>query len=119
MESELKKAKIRQKKRLARVRKKVVRSKLMRLSINRSLKNVSGQIIDDREGKTIVGVSTLNKQVKPIASKEERAAKAGQMIAELALENGITKVVFDRGHYKFHGLIAAFADSARKAGLVF
>jgi len=119
MQSELKKAKIRQDRRKKRVRAPLIRSNRLRLSIDRSLNNVYGQIINDRESKTLLGVSTLNKELKSIKNKTEKAKKAGQMLAELAKKQGIDKVVFDRGYYTYHGRIAAFADGAREAGLVF
>lgn len=119
MQSELKKAKIRRSRRAKRVRKTLIRAERPRLSVNRSLTNLYGQIIDDRESKTVVGVSTACKELKSIKDRKERAKKAGEMLAKLCLEKGIDKVVFDRGYYKFHGRIAAFAEGARQAGLVF
>lgn len=119
MQSELKKAKIRQARRAQRIRKPLIHSARPRLSVNRSLTNLYAQIIDDRKGVTVVGLSTASKELKAIKSRKERAQKAGEMLAKLALEKGIDKVVFDRGHYKFHGRVAAFATGARQAGLIF
>ncbi len=119
MQSELKKAKVRQARRAQRIRKPLIKSDRPRLSVNRSLTAVYAQIIDDRESKTIVGISTASKELKGIKSRKERELKAGEMLAKLALEKGIDKVVFDRGHYKFHGRIATFAAGARQAGLIF
>ncbi|MCH9617001.1 MAG: 50S ribosomal protein L18 [Chlamydiia bacterium] len=119
MQSELKKAKIRQERRVKRNRKALIRSERPRLSVNRSLTNLYAQIIDDRESKTVVGLSTACKDLKTIKDRKERAKKAGAMLAKLALAKGVEKVVFDRGHCKFHGRIAAFAEGAREAGLVF
>ncbi|MCH9621263.1 MAG: 50S ribosomal protein L18 [Chlamydiia bacterium] len=119
MQSELKKAKIRQDRRKMRVRAPLIKSSRLRLSVFRSLTNIYGQIIDDRESKTVVGISTQCKELKSIKNKTEKAKKAGEMLAKLAKEKGVDKVVFDRGYYKFHGRIAAFAEGARQAGLVF
>ena len=119
MQSELKKAKIRQARRMKRVRKALIRSERPRLSVNRSLTNLYAQIIDDRESKTIVGISTASKELKSVSGRTEQSKKAGAMLAKLALSKGIEKVVFDRGSRKFHGRVAAFAEGAREAGLVF
>ena len=119
MQSELKKAKMRQGRRKMRVRAPLIRSNRLRLSVNRTLTHVYGQIIDDREGKTLVGFSTQSKELTEVKGKTEKAKKAGELLAKLAKDKGIDKVVFDRGYYKFHGRIAAFAEGAREAGLVF
>jgi large subunit ribosomal protein L18 len=119
MQSELKKTKVRRARRAKRVRKPLILSERSRLSVNRSLTNLYAQIIDDRNSITIVGVSTACKELSGIKNKTEKSRKAGELLAKAALEKGVTKVVFDRGHYKFHGRIAAFAEGAREAGLVF
>jgi large subunit ribosomal protein L18 len=119
MQSELIKAKKRQAKRARRIRKPLIHSERPRLSVHRSLTNVYAQIIDDRNSTTIVGISTASKELKSIKSRKERELKAGEMLAKLALEKGVNTVVFDRGHYKFHGRIATFATGARQAGLIF
>lgn len=119
MQSELKKTKIRQARRAKRIRKPLIRSQRERLSVCRSLKNLYAQIIDDRNSKTLVGLSTASKELSGIKNKTERAKKAGELLAKSAIEKGIKKVVFDRGFYKFHGRVAAFAEGARKAGLEF
>ena len=96
-----------------------------RLAVYRSLKNVEAQIIDDEAGRTLLGLSTLHKDVRGVsATKDEstslaRAREAGKRIAALAKENGIAQVVFDRGGYKYHGRIQAFAEGAREGGLDF
>ena len=80
------------------------------------------QVIDDTRGKTLVSASTQDKQLRPQCSKggnKEAAATIGKAIAERALAAGIKKVAFDRGHYQYHGRLAALADAARKAGLSF
>ncbi|MDT8369035.1 MAG: 50S ribosomal protein L18 [Longimicrobiales bacterium] len=98
-----------------------------RLVVYRSLRNVEGQLVDDHEGRTIVGLSTLSVDLRQIEAAEEekesprqaRAFAAGKMLAERAKEAGIASVVFDRGGYKYHGRVKAFADGAREGGLEF
>ena len=106
-----------------------VRSKLARvgngrprLSIYRSAKNISAQIIDDREGVTVVSASTLDAGLRGELSdmkKSEAAAKVGAAVAKAALEKGVSEVIFDRGGYMYHGRVKALADAARDAGLKF
>lgn len=89
-----------------------------RLSVYRSSRNIVAQIIDDVEGKTIVGLSTASlkdaKGTKTVVSKE-----LGLAIAKEAIKKNITKVVFDRGISRYHGRIQAVADGAREGGLEF
>lgn len=87
-----------------------------RLVVFRSLKHISAQLVDDRHGRTLVSVADL-KTAK--GTKAERAAVVGRQLAELALAKKISRVVFDRGGYKFHGRVKALADAARQAGLIF
>lgn len=93
-----------------------------RLSVFRSLRNIYAQVINDEMGNTLAAASTLDKtlidKVKGM-TKTEAASKVGEMIASRSKEKGIKKVVFDRGGYKFHGRIKAFAEAARKGGLEF
>jgi large subunit ribosomal protein L18 len=105
----------------ARVRRKVQGTpERPRLVVHRSLKNVSAQIADDIAGKVIMGVSTLAPELKDTeGTKKDLAKAAGKLIAEKAKAAGITKVVFDRGGYLYHGRIAAFAEGAREGGLEF
>lgn len=103
-----------------RVRRRLTRlSKLPRLSVFRSNRFVSAQVIDDRRGTTLAaaGEKELAKEAK--ATKSERAAAVGAMIAKKAIKNKITKVAFDRGPYRFHGRVKALAEAARKGGLKF
>ena len=91
-----------------------------RLSIFRSHRNVSCQIIDDVAGKTLISVGTQDKDVRPSVAyggNKSAAESVGKLLAEKALAAGIKQVAFDRGHYRYHGRVAALADSARKAGL--
>ena len=89
-----------------------------RLSVTRSLKNISCQLIDDETGKTITAASSLEKQFSGSpGGNSEAAAAVGKVLAERALEAGVKQVKFDRGHSKYHGRVAALADAAREAGL--
>ena len=93
-----------------------------RLAVFRSNNHMYAQIIDDTVGNTLVAASTLEKSVKAELEKTnnvDAAAYLGTVIAKRALEKGITTVVFDRGGFIYHGKIAALAEAAREAGLVF
>lgn len=93
-----------------------------RLSVYRSAKNISAQIIDDRAGKTVASASSLDKDVRDALSKGSDKAAAetvGKIVAERAVKAGVKDVVFDRGGYIFHGRVKALADAAREAGLTF
>ena len=117
MENNLKKRKVTRKRRVLRVRKKLKGSgKKPRLSVYKSNKNIFAQIIDDEKKITIIGISTIPLKVK---NKKETAKVIGEKIASMAKEKEIEKVVFDRGRFKYHGIIKEFADAARKAGLEF
>ena len=92
-----------------------------RLNVYRSLNHIYTQVIDDTNGVTIASASTVAKKgTEAKAGGNVEAAKAvGKLIAERAKEKGVTKVVFDRGGYLYHGRIKALADAAREAGLEF
>ena len=91
-----------------------------RLSVFRSGKNISAQIIDDLNGLTLASASTLEKTLKKSKGSDKAAAIAvGKLVAERATKAGIEDVVFDRGAYLFHGRVKALADAAREAGLKF
>jgi large subunit ribosomal protein L18 len=94
-----------------------------RLAVFRSVAHIYVQVIDDAEGKTLVSASSVGKGGKGAPSGSGgnvAAAKAiGKLVAERAKEKGITKVVFDRGGYQYHGRVKALADAARAAGLEF
>jgi len=95
-----------------------------RLVVFRSLKNVEGQLVDDDAGRTLLGVSTLAPEIRDFEAegknpRVEHAFAAGRLLGERARANGIEAVVFDRGGYKYHGRVKAFADGARKGGLEF
>ncbi len=94
----------------------------VRLSVFRSLKNISAQVIDDMSGTTVASASSLDKTLRDGLKglkKIDVAAKVGAAIAERAKQKGVTQVAFDRGAFKFHGRIKALADAARKGGLEF
>jgi len=93
-----------------------------RLCVFRSLKHMYAQIIDDRAGRTLVSASTVDKQLRQEVSKsgnKEAAAAVGRILAQRAIEAGITQVAFDRRSYRYHGRVAALADAARQSGLQF
>src|ERR1700730_11548719 len=89
-----------------------------RLNVFRSLSGIYAQVIDDTQGHTLVAASTLDKDVAD-APKIEQAKAVGKLVAQRAKAAGISKVVFDRGGYLYHGRIKALADSAREGGLDF
>ena len=91
-----------------------------RLCVFRSHRNLACQIIDDMSGKTLVSVGTKDKDVRAnvkYGGNKAAAQQIGKLLAEKALAAGIKQVAFDRGHYKYHGRVAALADAAREAGL--
>jgi len=91
-----------------------------RLVVNRSSRHITLQLIDDLAGNTLASASSLEADVRSLdGDKKAKAAKVGQLLAARAKDKGIDKVVFDRGGYDYHGRIAALADAAREAGLVF
>lgn len=95
-------------------------SQLPRLCVFRSLNNISAQIIDDTKGVTLVSASTLDKDLKIEKSGNVEASKlVGAAIAKKAKKAKITKVVFDRGGYLYHGRVQALAEAARENGLEF
>ena len=100
--------------------KKVSKGKL-RLSVFRSSKHIYGQVIDDNDGHTLVSASSLNKDKSVLkkGSNIDAAKVIGSLLAEKALKEGISEVVFDRGGYKYHGRVKALADAAREKGLKF
>lgn len=116
------KAELRERRRL-RIRKKVFGTpERPRLCVFRSLNHIYAQIIDDTKGHTLVAASTLDKELRNLEGhkgNKEFARKVGELIAERAIKLGITKVVFDRAGYKYHGCVKALADAAREKGLQF
>jgi large subunit ribosomal protein L18 len=91
-----------------------------RLAVFRSLKHIYAQVIDDRRGHTLAAASSGEKKVSlPSGGNLAGAKEIGKLIAERAKAKGVTRVVFDRGGYLYHGRIKALADAARAAGLEF
>ncbi len=107
-------------KRRQRVRNKLraVNAGRLRLSVHRSLKNISAQLIDDVNGVTIASASSLEKDLGVVGKGNvDAAAKVGAAIAERARAKGVEEAYFDRGGFLFHGRVKALADAARDAGL--
>ena len=91
-----------------------------RISISKSLKNLSAQIIDDKQQKTLVSATSKGKEnIKNKIKKIEKSNLIAEILAKKAKEKKIDKVYFDRGEHKYHGRIKAFAESLRKNGLKF
>ena len=95
-----------------------------RLVVYRSLRNIEGQVVDDDAGRTVLGVSTLAPDLRDFTAegknpRVQQSFAAGKLLAERAKAQGIEAVVFDRGGYKYHGRVKAFADGAREGGLQF
>ena len=109
-------------KRKLRNRKKLksVNIKRFRISVSKSLNNLSAQIIDDKLKKTLVSASSIEKEVKDRKVKKmEKSSLIGEILAKRAKEKNISEVYFDRGENKYHGRVKNFADSLRKNGLKF
>jgi large subunit ribosomal protein L18 len=105
-----------------RVRKKVAGTQERpRLAVFRSNKHISAQIIDDRAGRTLASASTVEAALRGAGgtSNQTAAVSVGRLVAERAKAAGVTRVVFDRGGFQYHGRVAALADAAREAGLEF
>jgi large subunit ribosomal protein L18 len=116
--------KIRIDRRRKRVRKKIAgSSQRPRLCVYKSLRHTYAQLVDDRAGRTISGVSSLSPQIRDQIQKENnksaKSRKVGLFVAMKAKELGITKVVFDRNKYPYHGRIKSLAEGAREGGLEF
>ena len=110
------------KKRTLRNRKKLkkINNNRYRISISKSLNNVSVQIIDDKAKKTLVSASSIEKEFKKNKMKKmEKSNLIGEIVAKRAKEKNINEVYFDRGGYKYHGRIKALAETLRKNGLKF
>ena len=112
-------------KRHRRIRKKIQgTAERPRLVVFRSLRNIEGQLVDDDSSRTLVGVSTLAESLRGFKCesrmpKVEVAFEAGKLLAEKAKAAGVGEIVFDRGGYRYHGRVKAFAEGARKGGLEF
>ena len=109
------------KKRAQRIRRKLkhVNKNRFRLSVYRSSRNISAQIIDDKNSKTLVAASSVKEKTADKNKKSDMAIYIADLLAKKALEKKITQVYFDRGRYKYHGRIKIFAETLRKKGLNF
>ena len=91
-----------------------------RVTVSKSLKNLSAQIIDDKQKKTLVSASSVEKEIKDKkVNKIEKSSLIGEILAKRAKEKNISEVYFDRGQYKYHGRLKIFAETLRKNGLKF
>jgi len=90
-----------------------------RMTVTRSNKNLSVQVINDDEGKTLASISTMEKDFAALKPNTECAAKLGEALGARLKDKQITTVVFDRNGYLYHGVIKALADGTRKAGIIF
>ena len=109
------KRKLRNRKRLRKVN-----ANRYRVCVTKSLNNLSAQIIDDKEQKTLVSASSIEKEVKEKKIKKmEKSSIIGEILAKRAKEKKINEVYFDRGSYKYHGRVKTFAETLRKNGLKF
>ena len=102
-----------------RIRLKKVGGGRARLSVHRSDKHISAQVIDDARGVTLAAASSMEKDGPQKGSDKSAAEAVGKLVAERAKAAGVVDVVFDRGGYIFHGRVKALADAAREAGLNF
>lgn len=89
-----------------------------RLSVYRSNRGIFAQLIDDEQGRTLAAVSWIEPDIRSLAAMD-KAAKAGELLAERARAAGLERCVFDRGGYRYHGRVKALAEGARKGGLSF
>ena len=111
---------IRRKFRIRKKLKKVSNKDRLRLSISRSTKNISAQIIDDIKQVTIISASSNEKDLKSLKkNKSEISSLVAEKLAKKAVDKNITKIYFDRGVYKYHGRVKIFADTLRKNGMKF
>ena len=101
--------------------KKVAKSNRFRLSVSRSTKNISAQIIDDTKKITLLSASSVEKEVKALkkTNKTELSKIVAERLAKKAQEKKITKIYFDRAIYKYHGRVKIFAETLRKNGMEF
>lgn len=126
-QSKLRKSRgLQRRRRHARIRKRVRGTESRpRLVVFRSLRHIEGQVVDDDAQRTLVGLSTLAPELREFTAdagarrKVEAARAAGKLLAERARERGVETVVFDRGGFKYHGRVRAFAEGAREGGLAF
>ena len=102
------------------IKEKLVAINKFRISVSKSLNNLSAQIIDDKQKKTLVSASSFEKDIKlKKIKKMEKSSLIGEILAKRAKEKNISEVYFDRGAYKYHGRVKTFAETLRKNGLKF
>tara|TARA_B100000965_G_scaffold13023_1_gene9849 strand:+ start:455 stop:808 length:354 start_codon:yes stop_codon:yes gene_type:complete len=100
--------------------KKVSKAERFRLSVSRSSKNISAQIIDDVNNLTLLSASSIEKEIKLLKKNKTELSKiVAENLAKRAKEKKITKIYFDRGIYKYHGRVKVFAETLRKNGMEF
>ncbi len=87
-----------------------------RVSVFRSNRGLSAQLVDDLSGRTLAAVNWFEPELRPLA-KSERSTRAGQLLAERAKAAGVSEAVFDRGGYRYHGHVRTFAEAIREAGV--
>ena len=106
--------------RATRIRKKLkkINQERFRLTVFRSSRNISAQIVDDKNNKTLISATSVKKKENN-KKKGDLSLQIAEILTKKALEKKITKVYFDRGRYKYHGRIKIFADALRKGGLIF
>ena len=122
MEKKKDKSKERDRKKLRIKKHMIITSERPRLCVFKSAKHIYAQIVDDLSGKVLAQASTLSKDLKgsfKSGGNKDAAAKVGELLAKVAKQNKIEKVMFDRSGYIYHGRIKALADAARKGGLKF
>ena len=109
------------KKRERRIRNKLrkVNTERFRLTVFKSSRNISAQIIDDINNKTLISATSIKKKDTEKKKKTDMSIFVADILTKKALEKKITKVYFDRGRYKYHGRIKIFAETLRKGGLIF
>ena len=99
---------------------KTVNVSRFRVSVSKSLNNLSAQIIDDKQKKTLVSASSIEKEIKEKKIKKmEKSSLIGEILAKRAKDKNISDVYFDRGEYRYHGRVKVFAETLRKNGLKF
>ena len=92
----------------------------LRVTVSKTLKNLSAQIIDDKQNKTLVSASSVEKEIRDKKVKKiEKSSLIGEILAKRAKEKNINEVYFDRGQYKYHGRLKIFAETLRKNGMEF
>ena len=92
----------------------------LRICVSKTLNNLSAQIIDDKQKKTLVSASSIEKEIKEKKIKKmEKSSLIGEILAKRAKEKNISDVYFDRGEYRYHGRVKVFAETLRKNGLKF